>query len=101
MTNRAKWALVLGGYAAALLAAATAWWWQGLWRRADPASAGMQAFGDALLAAGVFGALSLVPTGLAVWLLRPAVRRWALAVAALLALAGAGLAALVLPGALR
>jgi hypothetical protein len=64
---------VLAGYVAAVLVANAAV----AVRIADTsgpdaqASAGMYAFGDGLLFVAVFGAADLVPTGLALWFLRP------------------------------
>ena len=49
------------------------------------ASAGMYAFGDGLLFIAVFGAAALVPTGLALWFLRPC--RWFWVVLSVAALA--------------
>lgn len=90
-----KTGLVLAGYAAAVLAAMAAVAVR-LSNTQGPdadASAGMYAFGDGLLFLAVFGAVSLVPTGMALYFLRP--YRWfwvALSVAAMV-LAATGVAA--------
>jgi len=70
MSNLSKLGIVLGGYAAALIAAlATTYLWT--WLNPSPASQGMQAFGDSLLFFTVFGLMSLLPTGLGLYFLRP------------------------------
>ena len=65
----AKAALVAGGYVAAVLLAFCAVWVNGQVSRVDDASAGMQAFGDALLFVAVFGLVSVFPTGLGIFFL--------------------------------
>jgi hypothetical protein len=60
-----KLVVVAGGYVAAVVIALVTVWVRNL--SIDPAvalaSSGMYAFGDALLFVGVFGLLSLIPTG--------------------------------------
>ena len=60
------------------------------------ASSGMYAFGDALLFAAVFGTCSLVPTGAALFFLRPYRRFWTWLAAAVVAVAVTGVTAAVL-----
>ena len=70
--------LVFGGYlAACLIASGVLYLWQLSTQNATAqASAGMYAGGDVLLFIGVFGALALIPTGLAgYFLLRKFLRR--------------------------
>jgi hypothetical protein len=57
------------------------------------ASAGMYAFGDGLLFLAVFGTLALLPTGMALFFLRPYRLFWPLLSLGTLALAATGLAA--------
>jgi len=87
-----KIGVVLGGYVAAVLAADAAVAVR-VAHTSGPdaqASAGMYAFGDGLLFVAVFGALALVPTGLALWFLRPF--RWFWTVLSVAALAVAATA---------
>ena len=67
--------VVVAGYVAALFVAFTASY---LWARLNPSpgSQGMQAFGDAVLFVGLFCVLSLVPTGIALYSLRPLQKLW-------------------------
>lgn len=93
-----KVALVAGGYIAALLMASVA---VGL-RMATTsgpdaqASSGMYAFGDALLFVSVFGVCTLVPTGGALFFLRPYRHFWTALSALGLAVAVTGIAAAIL-----
>lgn len=71
MSGPAKVGLVIGGYlAACLIASGLVYVWE-LFTQGSiaQASSGMYAFGDLLLSIGVFGALALIPTGLAVYFL--------------------------------
>jgi len=81
-----KFGMVLAGYVATVLAASAVV----AVRIADTsgpdrqASGGMYAFGDGLLFVAVFSAVALVPTGLALYFLRPYRRFWmALSITAL------------------
>ena len=71
MSRLAKLGLIIGGYVGAyLLASAVVYVWQLYTQDASAqASAGMYAGGDLILFTGVFGALALIPTGLAVYFL--------------------------------
>jgi hypothetical protein len=70
MSRLTKSGLVLGGYLlACLLASSVVYVYQLLTQDAARASAGMYAFGDLILFLGVFGILSLFPTGLALYFL--------------------------------
>jgi hypothetical protein len=86
MKALAKFAVVLAGYAAAVLAANAAVAVRIAHTNGPDAqaSAGMYAFGDGLVFIAVFGAVALVPTGLALWFLRP--YRWFWAVLSVTAL---------------
>lgn len=91
-------AVVAAGYAGAFLIACAALAFR-IATTSGPeaqASSGMYAFGDALLFVFVFALSSLAPTAMALYLLRPYRRVWAALSAAGLALAGTGLAAVVL-----
>jgi hypothetical protein len=82
-----KFGTVLAGYVVAVLAASAAVAVR-IAHTSGPdaqASAGMYAFGDGLLFVAVFGAVALVPTGLALWFLRPV--RWFWVVLSMVALA--------------
>jgi hypothetical protein len=71
-----KSGVVVAGYVAAVLAASAAVAVR-IANTSGPdaqASAGMYALGDSLLFVAVFSAVALVPTGLALWFLRP--YRW-------------------------
>ena len=67
----AKLGLVIGGYVAACLIASGAVYVNQLFTQgaASQASAGMSAFGDLILFAGVFVVLALIPTGLVIYFL--------------------------------
>ena len=71
MSRFAKLGLVIGGYVAACLIASGAVYANQLFTQgaASQASAGMSAFGDFILFAGVFLVLALIPTGLALYFL--------------------------------
>jgi hypothetical protein len=71
MSGLAKWGLVIGGYVMACLAAVGVVYVYQLFAQdaASQASAGMSAFGDLVLFAGVFGVLMLLPTGLGLYFL--------------------------------
>jgi hypothetical protein len=73
MKPAAKIGLVVGGYVAALLLAymAVAIYIAVASRPDAQASGGMYAFGDMLLFLGAFGVAALVPTGAALFFLRP------------------------------
>ena len=102
MNRVSKTGVVLGGYAAALLLT-WALFYIYVFMREDigPGSGGMQAFGDALLFAGVFGLLALVPTALALYYLRPFEKFWVAFSIASLALAATGPVAALLMGRLH
>ena len=73
-----KFGTVLAGYVAAVMVADAAVAAR-IAHTSGPdaqASAGMYAFGDGLLFVAVFGEAALVPTGLALWFLRPCRRFW-------------------------
>jgi hypothetical protein len=90
--------LVLAGYATAFLLTCAFFYVRELLmpRDASQASAGMQAFADLMLFLGMFGVLSLVPTGLALYFLRSHVRFWTLFSILCLAFACTGPVAAVL-----
>jgi hypothetical protein len=94
-----KLGLVLAGYALALAGACEALWIR-LLNTQDPAtqaSSGMYAFGDFLCLIGTFGILSLAPTGLALYFLRPWKIFWtAFALGALMLAVAGPIAACVL-----
>jgi len=93
-----KLGLVLAGYVAALLLTC-AFFLVREWlmpKDASQASAGMQAFADVMLFFAMFGFLSLVPTGLALFFLRRAERLWTVFSFACLAFAVTGPAAAVM-----
>ena len=90
-----KIALVLAGYVAAVLLASAAVAVR-IANTSGPdaqASAGMYAFGDGLVFIAVFSAVALVPTGLALWFLRPCRRFWMVLSVAVLVVAAMGLPA--------
>ena len=92
-----KAAVVAGGYVAAF-AIASAVVAVRIATTSGPdaqASSGMYAFGDALLFAAVFGACALVPTGAALFFLRPNRAFWMALCAAALAIAATALAAFI------
>jgi len=78
MNRLLKLGLVLAGYAAALLLTCAFFYVRGLLMPQDTsqASGGMQDFADLLLFLGMFGTLSLVPTGLALYFLRKSLKFW-------------------------
>ena len=102
MNRVSKTGVVLGGYAAALLLT-WALFYIYVFMRKDigSGSGGMQAFGDTLLFAGVFGLLALVPTALALYYLRPFEKFWVAFSIASLALAATGPVAALLMGRLH
>ena len=68
MNRLSKTGVVLGGYAGALLVTWAVFYIYVFMRKdIGPASGGMQAFGDSLLFAGMFGLLALIPTALALY----------------------------------
>ncbi len=93
-----KVAGVAGGYIAAFLVAAAAVAIR-VASTSGPdaqASSGMYAFGDAVLFAAIFGVCALVPTGAALFFLRPYRRVWTVLAAMGLAVAVTGVAAVIL-----
>jgi hypothetical protein len=95
MNGLVKSGTVLGGYIIAVFVASVAVAIR-IARTDGPdaqASAGMYAFGDALLFLAVFGVMSLVPTGMALFFLRPYRWFWTVLSLGTLALAATGLAA--------
>jgi len=72
LTPVAKAGIVVGGYAAAFLfAVSVVWFYVSLTSGPDKdASSGMYACGDSLLFIAVFGIVSIIPTGLALFFLR-------------------------------
>ncbi len=89
---------VVGGYVAAFLVASAAVGIR-LANTSGPdtqASSGMYAAGDALLFAAVFGVAALVPTGAALFFLRPYRRFWTVLSTFSLGVAVTGLAAVAL-----
>jgi hypothetical protein len=91
-------AVVAGGYVAAFLVASVAVGIR-LVTTSGPdaqASSGMYAFGDALLFVAVFGVVALVPTGAALFFLRPYRHFWTVLSAFGLGVAVTGLAAATL-----
>jgi hypothetical protein len=96
----AKVALVAGGYIAAFLlaAAAVAIHLAFTSGPSTQASSGMYAFGDALLFVAVFGVSALVPTGAALFFLRPYRHFWTVLSALGLAVAVTGVTAAILFG---
>lgn len=93
-----KAGVVLAGYVVAILAASAAVALR-IATTSGPdaqASSGMYAFGDGLLFLGVFGVIALVPTGAALYFLRPYPRFWSVASAVALGIAATGLAAFTL-----
>jgi hypothetical protein len=79
MSKLFKLGLVLLGYVLAFVAAyIISWLRERALQEMDPAqfSGGMQAFGDMLFFLGLFGALSLIPTAMALWFLRPFLKFW-------------------------
>lgn len=98
MNASLKVGAVVGGYVAAFLVASAAVSIR-LANTSGPdaqAASGMYAAGDAFLFAGVFGVAALVPTGAALFFLRPYRRFWTVLSAFSLGVAVTGLAAVVL-----
>ena len=93
MNASLKVGAVAGGYIAAFLVASAA---VGIRGPDAQASSGMYAAGDALLFAAVFGVAALVPTGAALFFLRPYRRFWAVLSTFILGVAVTGLAAVAL-----
>jgi hypothetical protein len=93
-----KVALIVGGYAVCLLiaSAAVAIRVATTSGSARQAAGGMYGFGDAILFVGVFGVFALVPTGAALFLLRPYRTFWKMLSALGLALAVTGVAAAII-----
>jgi hypothetical protein len=95
-----KFALVIGGYVAALLFGIAAVAIRSAF--IDPAvaqaSSGMYAFGDAILFVGIFGVVALVPTGGALFLLRPYRSFWIVLSVLGLAMAITGILAAIIFG---
>jgi hypothetical protein len=91
---------VAGGYLLALLVAAAAVAIRAASTSGPDAqaSSGMYAFGDAVLFVTIFGALALMPTGGALYLLRPYRRFWVLLSRSSLAVAITGPTAAILFG---
>lgn len=73
-----KLGVVLAGYATALLLTCGFFYVRELLmpQDASQASTGMQAFADLFVFLGMFGGLSLIPTGLALFFLRKSLRFW-------------------------
>jgi len=98
MNASLKVGVVVGGYVAAFLVASAAVGFR-LANTSGPdaqASSGMYAAGDALLFAAVFGVTALVPTGAALFFLRPYRRFWTVLSTFSLGVAVTGLAAVAL-----
>jgi hypothetical protein len=96
--NRGKQlASVLAGYALALAASTltVVLYDRGFSPSDNQSMGGMIAGGEMMLGAGVFGLLSLAPTGLALWYLRRSQRFWSMFSVAGIAFAIAGLAAVL------
>jgi hypothetical protein len=98
MRARGKVALVVTGYVVAVLVAAgVVAVYVALTDSPDrQASSGMYAFGDAALWVAVVGTVGLLPTGLALFFLRPVRPFWTLLAAVGLGVAATGAAALIL-----
>jgi len=98
-----KVAVVAGGYIAAFLMASAAVAIR-VANTSGPdaqASSGMYAFGDALLFVAVFGVSALVPTGAALFFLRPYRHFWTVLSALGLAVASKGVTAAILFAVMR
>jgi hypothetical protein len=93
-----KVAMVVGAYLAAFLlaSAAVAIRLANTSGPAAKASSGMYAFGDAVLFVAVFSVSALVPTGAALWFLRPYRHFWTVLSALSFAVALTGVAAAIL-----
>jgi hypothetical protein len=75
MSRLSKLAVVLAGYVAALFVSCAAFYsWTQL--NTSQGSQGMQAFGDTVMFVGLFCVLSLIPTGLGLYFLRPFEKLW-------------------------
>jgi hypothetical protein len=94
-----KIGLVIGGYVVAfVIAFALAWLRQLTMQEVDPVqfAGGMYGFGDLLFFLGLFGALSFIPTAMALFFLRPFPKFWTfLSIAALIVAATAPLAVIL------
>ena len=98
MKSALKVTLVAGGYVAAFLAASAAVAIR-MAATSGPdaqAASGMYAFGDSVVFVAVFGVLALVPTGGALYFLRPYQRFWMVLSLSCLAVAVTGLSAAIL-----
>ena len=99
MNRFSKTGVILIGYAAALLVTCAVFYVYVLVRKyMGPASGGMQAFGDSLLFIGLLGLLSLIPTALALYFLRPFEKFWSVFSVASLAFAAIGPVAAAIVG---
>jgi hypothetical protein len=98
MKSSLKVTVVAGGYAAAFLAASAAVAIRMATTMGPDAQAagGMYAFGDSVVFVAVFGVLALVPTGAALYFLRPYRRFWMVLSLLCLAVAVTGLTAAIL-----
>lgn len=98
MKTPAKIGLVAVGYVAAILVATAAVAIRTALTPAavEQASSGMYAFGDSLLFIGVFSVVALIPTGMALFFLRPYRRFWQIVSGLALAVAVTGVAAAVI-----
>jgi hypothetical protein len=95
MNGLVKSGIVLAGYVTAVLAANAAVDYRLLHTQGEDAqaSAGMYAFGDALLFLAVFAVVAVLPTGLALYFLRPYRLFWTALSLTALSLAATGLLA--------
>jgi len=95
---RSKIGIVLGGYAAAFALATLAVAVSMAWNSGPvaDASSGMHAFSDLLLFAAVFGAVGLLPTGLALVWLRPYRPFWTVLSVAAIVVGATGVIAVAL-----
>ena len=91
-----KVGVVVVGYAAAVLVASAAVSVRLATTSGPDSQGGMQAFGDAVLFVAVFGVTALVPTGAALFFLRPYRRFWTVLSALGLGVAVTGLTAVAL-----
>jgi hypothetical protein len=98
MTGYTKLGVVAGGYVLAVVVAVAVVFVRNSF--IDPAvalaSSGMYAFADALLFVGVFGLFALIPTGAALYFLRPYRLFWAVSSIAAITIGVTGLAAAVI-----
>jgi hypothetical protein len=99
MARWLKLAAVLAGYLLAFAAGAVAAWRYDVRVSSLPydTSGGMYAGGQMMAALGTFLVVSLFPTLLGLWFMRPHPRFWKAVAAAALAFAGAGLVAVLSP----